>query len=203
MNRKRKWLTGPLCLMAPTRWWCRRTFCLRAKPPPLTQAQSASLHPAAARSAKPRPLQRVDSLMLRPLVPPDLHHRPLADPLLLRTRRRRTALRARRRAPKRADRLWMPSFLPSSSSSSGTTPVGPEPPAERTLRWASWTCSHWVTLSPLRWSSRTGKWRVSAAPAWFLPPGATWESLSERGWTSRPCDTPHQRFHLTSYHEHK
>lgn len=172
-SRNRKWLTGRLCLTARIRWWCRRASCLGAKPPPLTQAPSAPLHPTAARSVEPHPLHPAASLMLRPLVPADRLLRPLVGRLLLPIRRRRTAGPGRRRAPKPAGRRWTPSFPPSSSSSSATTPEELEPRAERTPRWASSTCARRVTPSP-----RCSSWRPTKVKAPVLHPGG---SLSGRG----------------------
>lgn len=158
-NRKRKWLTGLLCLMGHIRWWCRRIFCPRAKPPPLIQAPTATiaLHPTATRSAVPHSLPLTGSLMLFPFVLPDLLSRLLFAPLL-RTRRRRTlAIHARPQDPKQADPLWMQSSLPSYSSSSGTTLQALEPSAEKMLLWVSSTYSHKINLSPFcsSWTTRT------------------------------------------------
>lgn len=166
-KRKRKRLTGPLCLMGPSHWWCRRIFCPRAKPPPLVQAPSPTpaLHPSATRSAVPRPLPLTESLMLLPSVLPDLLSL-LLFILLPHTRRRRTlALHARPQGPKLADLLWMPNSLPSYSSSSGITPEDLEPSAGNTLHWASLTYNHKVSLSLLcsRWSTRTVKPQVNMA----------------------------------------
>lgn len=204
-NRKRTWLTGLLCLMGHIRWWCRRAFRPRAKPPHLTRAPSAPLRPIVARNAELHPLHLARSLMLRPRVPPDPLLRPLVDLLLLHTRRRRIAFRAQRHAQKLADLLWTPSFLPSSSSSSVTTPGDLQATAEETLRWASSTCQRRVNLSPRcsSWSFRTTKPKVSMASSdrvtaalLLLRPEVNWGSLSERGWTLRPCDQPVFTFNL-------
>lgn len=156
-RRRRKRLIGPPCLTGPTQWWCRRVFCPRAKPPPLVQAPTPTpaLHPSATRSAVPRPLHLTESLMLFPAGPPDLLSLPLFIILLFpHTRRKRTpALHARPQGPKLADHLWMPNSLPSSSSSSGPTLEELEPKAGETLRWASSTYNHKVSLS--NWSTRT------------------------------------------------
>lgn len=168
-KRKRKWLTGPLCLMGPSHWWCRRVFCPRAKPPPLVQAPTPTLalHPSATKSAVPRPLLLTESLMLLPSVLPDLLSL-LLFILLPHTRRRRTLalpLHAQPQGPKLADLLWMPNSLPSYSSSSGITLEDLEPSAGNMLRWASSTYNHKVSLSPLcsRWSTRTVKPQVNMA----------------------------------------
>ena len=156
MRRRKKRLIGPPCSTGPTRWWCRRVFCPRAKPPPPVQAPTPTpaLHPTATRSAVPRPLHLTESLMLLPAAPPDLRFLLLFLILLLlsHTRRRRTPARhARPQGPKLADRLWMPNSPPSSSSSSGPTAEELEPKAGGTLRWASSTFSHKVN----NWSTRT------------------------------------------------
>lgn len=139
-KRKRKWLTGPLCLMGPIRWWCRRIFCPRAKPPPLVKVPTPTpaLHPSVIRSAVPRPLRLTKGLMLLPPVQPDLLHH---------TRRRRTpALHVLPQGLKPADLLWMRNSLPSYSSSNGITLEDLEPSVGKTLRWASSTCIRKVSL---------------------------------------------------------
>ena len=194
MSRKRKWLTGPLCLMAPSLWWWRRIFCLNKKPPPHVQAPSptTALHPSATRSAVPHPLPMTKSLTLLPPVLPDLLFQPLFI-LNPNTRRRRTPAlvpHAQPQGPKLADLLWIPNSLPLYSSSNGITQEGLELSAGKMLLWAFSTYNHKVSLSPFcsRWSTRRVKPQVSmASPDQltsllpFLPRGANLGSLSERG----------------------
>lgn len=157
MKRRRKRPIGPLCLMGPIQWYCRRVFCPRAKPPPLVQAPTPALHPSATRSAVPRPRPLTESHMLLPPVLPDLPSL-LLFIILPHTRRRRTpALHAQPQGPKLADHLWMPNSPPSSSSSSGTTLEEPEPSAGKTLHWAYLMYSHKVSLRRL-----TNSWSTSA-----------------------------------------
>lgn len=166
MKRRRKCLIGPLCLMGRIRWYCRRVFCPRAKPPPLVQAPTPTpaLCPSATRSAGPHPLPLTESLMPLPPVLPDLPSLLLFVILLHpHTRRRRTpALHAQPQGPKLADLLWMPNSLLSSSSSSGATLEEPEPSAGKTLHWASSMYNHKVSLRRLSssWSTRATTLRI-------------------------------------------
>lgn len=185
MNRKRKRLTGPLCLMAPTHWWWTRIFCLNTKPPPRIQAPSptTALHPSATRSAVPHPLPMTKSLTLLPPVLPDL----LSQLLFIlhpNTRRRRTlalVLHIQPQGPKLADLLWIPNSLPLYSSSNGIMQEGLELSAGKMLLWAFSTYNHKVSLSPFcsSWSTRRVKPQVSMASSdqvtslvLFLPRGA-------------------------------
>lgn len=153
MMRRRRQLTGLLCLMGPTHFWCRRAFCPRAKPPPRVQAPSptTALHPSATRSAVPHPLPLTENLMLLPPVLPDPLTRLLFVLLLLpHTRRRRTpatALHVQPQSPKLEDPLWMLNSLPSYSSSSGTTLEEPEPSAVKTPHWVFSMYNHRVSSS--------------------------------------------------------
>lgn len=199
-RRRRKLLTGQLCLMDPTQWSFRRVFCPRAKPPPPAQAPAPALHPSKARSGELRPLPLTKSPTLLPPVLPGLLPLCLFIILFLRhTRRRRTPtlrLHAQPPGPRPGDRLWTPSSLPSSSSSSATTPEEePEPWAVKTPRWAFSTSNHKARLS-----TRCSSWRTRASRPRALNPalsqassdpvtaqclhrGTSWGSRSERGWT--------------------
>lgn len=214
MKRRRRCLIGPLCLMGLIQWQCRRVFCPRAKPPLLVQAPTPTpaLHPPATRNDVHRSLLLTESLMHHPLTHPDLPYLLLFVLLLLsHTRRRRTpafVLHARPQGPKLAGHPWMPSFLPSSSSSSVIVLEEPVPSAGKMLHWVSSMYNHKSSLSPLSSSSST--WTPTPRPlkpqlnmalsdrvtvlVRFLHQGANWGSLSGRGWTVKPCD-----FALLSY----
>lgn len=164
MKRRKRHLTGPVCLMVPIQWQCRRVFCPRAKPPPLVRAPipaTAAVLPTAARSDALHLLPLTESLMLLPPAQPDLLSLPLfISTLLPHTRRKRIlalALHVQSQGPKQADHLWMPSFLPSSSSSSGIMLEEPPPQVEKMLLWACSMYTHKVSTSPPSnsWTTKT------------------------------------------------
>lgn len=205
MKRKRRHLTGRHYLMGHIQWLYRRVFCPRAKPPLLVQAltPTPALLPSATKSDVLHPLLLTESLIRLPLVQPDLLSLLLFNIALLlpHTKRRRTPARhVQPQGPKQAGHLWMPSFLLSSSSSSGTTLVEPQP--EKMLHWVSLMCTHRVSLSHLSssWTTRITTFRpqrpqlttVLLEPVMvlvlFLHHGANWGSLLGRGWTFKCCN---------------